>query len=434
MTLRNYTNKKLSPLLITLEKKLKTDVRYLLSGGGTMILGQGTVTFIALLTSIAFANLLSKEAYGTYQYILTTAEFLTAFSLIGLGRAVVTSVARGHDGALDQAFKQGLLWGCLSIISGLGVGIYYYVQGDLLFAFGIGLGTTLLLVIASAKVYIPFLNGRKLFRQTSSFTVIGLLIPSIVLIIALLLTKNLLILLVAFLLTSALTNVLLYGYSRRYKRNNKTDPRLIPEAVHLTSDAIIARVGAYADRLVLFQFFGPVALAEFWIAMNIERQFSHLFKSANTIVAPKLSNRPFFQLQRSLPLKILYLYALIIPGLLLYLLFIPYLIQIFFPLYTSITLYTQALGFLFLFLPFKIFFDALISHQMHSALYRITILTAIPKIIATVIIVPQFGIWGVIMAIFIEQIAHASLVLWFFFTRKTQTELLVAADNSSSLS
>jgi len=415
MSLRTILNRRTQSLVVTLEKRLKTDVRYLVSGGGVMVMGQIAVTTIALLTSVAFANLLSKEAYGTYQYILTTAEFIAAFSLIGLGRAVVSSVARGQDGTLDDAFKKGLLWGSFSIVCGLGVGGYYFFQGNLLFALGVGLGTTLMLIIATAKVYIPFLNGRKLFSQTSGCTVIGLLIPSTALVLTLLITQDLLTLLGVFLITSTFTNVGLYLYSRRYKRNNNTDPQLLHEALHLTSDSLIARVAAYADRLVLFQFAGPVALAEFWIAMNIERQFSHIFKSANSIVAPKLSNRSYGALRSALPLKILYLYTIIIPLMVLYMVATPYIISTFFPLYANIVGYTQVLGLLFLFLPIKVFFDVLISHRLHRVLYKITLLTAIPKIIATIIFVPWLGIWGVILSIFIEQIIHAGLVLWFFF-------------------
>ena len=415
MSLRNALKKKILPILVKLEKKLQMDVHYIFFGGGAMAIGQILVTGIALLTSIAFANLLSKEAYGTYQYILTTGEFLTTFSLIGIGRAAITSVAKGKDGVLDAGFKQALLWGIPSIVVGIGMGIYYLYKGNPLFGYGVALSAILTMVIVAAKIYISFLNGRKLFKQTSAATVTGILVPGIVMVITLCLTKNIFILLLAFLLSSALINLGLFFWSRTYKRNNDTDPRLTHEAVHLSIDAIISRAIAYLDRLILFQFAGPAALAEFLLAMNFERQFSHLFKSMNSIAIPKLTNRAFPLLQKTLPRKLLMLYAILIPFTICYVLLTPLAFHIVFPKYESSVLYAQVLGLAFLFLPIKVLADTFVSHSKHRELYYITFLTAVPKLLATIIFVPWLGIWGVVASLFTEQICHGGLILWFFF-------------------
>ena len=417
MSLRNTLKRRILSVLGKLEKKLQIDVHYIFFGGGAMAIGQVAVTGIALLTSIAFANLLSKEAYGTYQYILTAGEFLTTFSLIGIGRAAITSVAKGKDGVLDAGFKQALLWGIPAMTVGIGMGIYYLSKGDMLFGFGIALSVILTMVIIAAKTYISFLNGRKLFKQTSAATVIGILIPGIVIVITLCLTKNIFILLVAFLLSNALVNLGLFFWSRTYKRNNDTDPHLTHDAIHLSIDAIISRSIASLDRLILFQFAGPAALAEFLLAMNFERQFSHLFKSMNSIAIPKLTNRSFHILQETLPRKLLMLYALLIPFTIGYILLTPLTFHYVFPKYESSVLYAQVLGLAFLFLPIKVLADTFISHSKHRELYYITFLSSGPKLIATLIFVPWLGIWGVIASLFTEQIIHAGVILYFFFKK-----------------
>jgi O-antigen/teichoic acid export membrane protein len=383
-----------------------------------MAVGQVAVTAIALATSIAFANLLSKEAYGTYQYILTMGEFLCTFSLIGLGRAVSTSVSRGHDGTLDEAFKKGLLWGVGSVLVGCAVGTYYALQGDLLFAYGVAVATLLLLIVATAKVYIPFLTGRKLFKVSSTLTVIGVLVPGLVVLATLFSTKNLFIIITAFTVSSAVTNVCLYLWCRRYKRNNNTDTHLVQEALHLSGDAMFGRVVAQLDRLLLFQFAGPAALAEYWIALSFERQFSHMFRNINSITIPKLSNRPLADIQKSLPRKVLLLYGILIPCMIAYVLLTPVAFHLVFPQYTTAILYAQVLGLLFLFLPSKIFVDVFVSHSLHHILYRIAFICAAPRLIATLVFVPWLGIWGIIIALFIDQTLHYGLTLWYFFTLK----------------
>jgi len=407
-------------LLLIAERYLKTDIRYIVKGGGSLIVGQVGVSLIALASSIAFANLLSKESYGTYQYILTTAEFLTTFSLIGLGRAVVTSVSRGHDGTLDYAFKQSLLWGMGAIALGFVVGGYYLYKGDILFALGIGFGTVLTLIFSNAKIYISFLNAKQLFARTSSFTVLGMLIPALVIIGTLFFTQDLLMLIAAYFISNTVVNIALLFWSRESKENNSIDPEIITQSFHLSAQSFIGRIAATIDRILLFQFAGPVVLAEFWIAQNIQRNFSHLFKSANGIALPKLTTRSYEKLRESLPRKLALLYVLIIPFIVAYAVAMPYLVALLFPQYLSIVLYAQVFGVLFLFLPINVLSDVFVGHGMHKVLYRISLIGSCTKLVATITLVPLFGIWGVLFSIVTEQAVHSALILWHFF-RDTPT-------------
>lgn len=407
-------------ILDTLEQKTKTDISYLIKGGGAMMAGQFGVSAIGLVTSIAFANLLSKEAYGTYQYVLTSAEFLAAFCLVGLGRALVTSVARGFDGTLDIAFKKGFLWGSGAMALGAGVGGYYLFHGNPILGFGVAAGTALTLTTSVAKVYIAFLNGKHLFALTSAFTVTGLLVPGALLITALFFTQDILTLLCIYFVSNAGTNLALYYWSRRYKKNDHIDPDLIPQSIHLSAQSIISRIGGSLDRILLFQFAGPAVLAEFWISQNIQRNFSHFFKSANSVALPKLSTRPYETLQKSLPRKIMLLYAAILPFTIVYVAAIPIVIEIFFPRYESIIFMTQVLGGLFLFLPIQIFSDTLVGHGKNKALYRISWIGSLVKLGSTALFVPLFGAWGVIASTFLDQMLYTVLVLWHFFERDHQ--------------
>lgn len=403
-------------LLNTVERHARTDVRYLIRGGGAMMVGQVCVSLIGLVTSIAFANWLSKESYGTYQYILTTSEFLTTFSLIGLGRAVVTSVSKGYDGTLDYALKKSFVWGAGALALGIVVGGYYLYRGNVLFALGIGLGTALTLLFSNAKMYISFLNAKRLFALTSSFTVLGLLIPAFVILGALFFTQDILTLIFAYFIANAVVNTGLLLFSRRYMQNDTVDPTVITQSVHLSAQALIGRMAASIDRILLFQFAGPAVLAEFWIAQNIQRNFSHLFKSANSIALPKLTTRSYAKLREGLPRKILLLYVLIIPFIIGYVFVTPYLIALLFPQYLSVVFATQIFGLLFLSLPLQILADTLVGHGMNRALYRITVIGSVTKLCATLSLVPLFGFWGVMYSICIEQCMTGGLTLWYFFT------------------
>ena len=71
-----YFKQKLISILRWSEKYTQTDMVYLTRGGFWLILGKIVFNISGFLLIIAFANLLSKEAYGTYQYVLSVASIL----------------------------------------------------------------------------------------------------------------------------------------------------------------------------------------------------------------------------------------------------------------------------------------------------------------------------------------------------------------------
>ena len=90
LDLRNY----LYQTLRKGESLFKTDMIYLAKGGGWLVFGQAIATFLGFFVSIAFANLISKESFGIYKFVLSMAGIVGAFSLTGLGVAVTQSVAQ----------------------------------------------------------------------------------------------------------------------------------------------------------------------------------------------------------------------------------------------------------------------------------------------------------------------------------------------------
>src|ERR1041384_6093938 len=91
------------------ENLLQTDITYLLKGGFWLSASQVIATLSGFLMSIAFANLISKEAFGIYKYALSVAGIIGALSLTGMGTAVTRSVAKGFE-SLRQGFRTNLKW------------------------------------------------------------------------------------------------------------------------------------------------------------------------------------------------------------------------------------------------------------------------------------------------------------------------------------
>ena len=71
-------------LLRKSERYFKTDMVYVARGGFWVTAGNIVSALAAFGLAVAYANLLPKESYGTYKYILSLAGIIGAFSLTGL--------------------------------------------------------------------------------------------------------------------------------------------------------------------------------------------------------------------------------------------------------------------------------------------------------------------------------------------------------------
>ena len=63
------------------------------------------VSLFGFVTSILFARLFTKEAFGTYQYILSITGLITSTTLTGMNAAVNRAVSRGFEGELRRTTK-----------------------------------------------------------------------------------------------------------------------------------------------------------------------------------------------------------------------------------------------------------------------------------------------------------------------------------------
>src|SRR3989338_6258286 len=101
------------------EKWLKTDMVYLTKGGFWLTAGQLFSSLSAFLLSIAFANLLPRETYGTYKYVLSIASLLSIPTLSGMTTSLAQAVAGCYDGSFIPALKARIKWGLFGALASL---------------------------------------------------------------------------------------------------------------------------------------------------------------------------------------------------------------------------------------------------------------------------------------------------------------------------
>ncbi|MGB2878349.1 MAG: oligosaccharide flippase family protein, partial [Dehalococcoidales bacterium] len=86
-------------------KGLDVDLGYYIKNNSYLITAQGVIFLSGLASSVVLARLLSKEAYGQYNYFFSILGILAISSLPGMTAAIIHAVANGRDWILVQSTK-----------------------------------------------------------------------------------------------------------------------------------------------------------------------------------------------------------------------------------------------------------------------------------------------------------------------------------------
>ncbi|HEX2792144.1 MAG TPA: oligosaccharide flippase family protein [Candidatus Paceibacterota bacterium] len=361
---------------------------------------QSAITaFGSFLLYIVFAHFLAPETYGTYQYLLSVFSILTAVTLTGMNTAVTRAVARGAEGVFAESIRLQLRYGIIAAIAGLGVSGYYYSQGNLLLALGgviIGFGAPL---VYAFNTYSAFLTGKKDFRRNSIYTTSATLIYYGALAAVGVYSDSVLLLLFVNLFSQAV----LYAYLcwrtfRIYRPNGTVDKESIRYGFHLSAMSVFSSVAAQIDNVLTFHFLGPVALAVYSFATAIpDRLGSMCFRFLGTAALPRFSEREPETVRATLLRKAVLGMAAAGIGVVVYWFLASWFFATFFPAYMNAVPYSVAYAVTAIFSTGAILpSTALAAAQKTRALYIHSFCTSTLQIIAPLLGVISFGLWGIV--------------------------------------
>src|SRR3989338_8063281 len=317
--------KKAYNLLRKSESLLKTDMIYLAKGSSWLAASHGVAILAGLFISIAFANLFPKESFGTYKFIISMAGVIGAFSLTGMGTAVTQAVARNFE-SLRQGFRINLKWSIGVLLGGLLLSAYYYLNDNMLLSISFLLVGFISPITLSANLYGAYLLGKKDFKRSSLYSMVHNTTPVVAIILTLLLTDSLVAIIVVYLLSGVAVSLSLYRQTlRAYPLQNKDDPKLTSYSGHLSAMSIIAIIVSNLDKILIFHYLGAAPLAIYAFAIAPVEQLQGGKKILSTLITPKVSGRPFEELQKSDPRKALLLTAYALGLAFLWVIIAPYL-------------------------------------------------------------------------------------------------------------
>ncbi len=400
------------------EKWSKTDMLYLAKGFSWLSISKVVGSLTALGLAIAYANILPKDAYALYKYVLSIFGILGVFSLSGINSSITRSTVLGFEGSLMQGIRAKLKWSSLAVISGLVISAYYFYNQNTTLGV-IFLVASVFSPITESIVYGPFLEGKKLFKTASILSSANQLLLAISIICALLIWPNAIALVTTYFLAQFFAQLLFFVYIfRKYKLNNKKDEKLVSFGKHMSMMNVLSVVSENIDKILLWHFIGPVQLAIYSFAIVPINQSLSFLKSFSMLAYPKIASQNIDILKKTLPKKIFKFSFLLIFPIVLYIILAPFLFKIIFPQYVGSVIYSQIFAISLFFFPYRMFSHPLIALAEKKSLYILQTISPIIRIALLAILLPTFGIMGAIIAIILATFANSMLTFYFFMKLK----------------
>ncbi len=392
--------------LQSLGRFLHIDAAYLAHGSFWLSVGKITSSLAAFGLSLLYARFITKETYGDYRYIISVMGLLGIFALPGLGTALKRSVARGFDKTYITASRIIFLSSLLVTTFGIGLGIFFISTGRM----GIGIGCIVAGLITPFAEGLGnwrgFFDGKREFKTktlANLFThlfYVCVMVGAIAIIIMFRLPPLMAapILVGSYLLSDAIPNVVLWFLTRRrISKDSKNEPGAIRYGLHLSVVNIPNTIANYADSVLLHSFFGPASLALYAFAIAPTEQLKAFFATAEDVAFPKFSSTTAgTELKTSLLSRAIR--ASLFTGIIVltYILAAPYLFPILFPKYIDAIPYSQVFALSLVLFPFGIFNVAMKAKGNIKRIYIYNVAAPIMQIIALVLLIPIYGLWGAI--------------------------------------
>lgn len=411
------------------EAFLRIDLGYLARGGSWMTLGQAAAMLVGFAVSIAFANLLPKEAFGTYKFVLSVVAILGVLAFTDMGTAVTQSVARGFGRSLPQGFRINLKWSLGIVVGGIALGTYYYLKGNFLLAFSFVLAGLLTPIIGSAGLYSAHLLGKKDFRRNALYGTVRNFVPAAALIATVFFTDNLFTIIGVYFVSAMLVCLLLYLLTRRAyaHENDRNDPGLVSYGGHLGAMNIIGTLAGNLDKILIFHYLGAAPLAIYAFAIAPVEQLQSGKKILNALILTKLSERSFEELRASVPRRTLQLgvYALALIGV--YVALVPYFYAFFYPQYGDSVFYSQLYALTLVGIVGSVLESHLVAHKKKKELYVNRTVMPIMTIVLYLTLLPPLGLMGLIVTQIIVRTLSGVLPYYFimrpFKDRSTRLQM-----------
>ncbi len=389
--------------LLRLQPFTGTDNIYIARGGFWTSVSFVVSTLVSAGITLAFANFLSKEAFGTYRYAQSLFGALSFLTFTGINTAVTQMIAEGHLTIVSYSIRLQIKYNIAFTLATLSLALYFWINQNATLAYSLGIAAIGFPIITTFNTYGAVLAGRKQFPTSALYGSLSTIFLGAVLIGTLASTNYVPLIMLAYCVGNALPT--LYFYRKTLATlppqtsTSQERQSLWSYARHISLINVFSTLSQYADKIILFHYFGAVQLATYAIAQAIPERIRGFSKNINNIILPKVASRSIGEIQKIFYTRVLQAFGigLLISGL--YILAAPLIFHTFLPQYIDSLRYSQVLSLsLALTMPGGYVASVFYGKKLVKTIYLSSVSAHISRILLFWILGKQFGVWGLIGA------------------------------------
>lgn len=412
--------------LVTLERVLKVDLRYLAKGLTYLASGQVVLAGLAMLSAIAFANLLPPEIFGQYRFVLSLVGILSLSILTGLDTAFFRAASRGYENTISLVVKRRALFGLFGSIAALGVAAYYYMNGNIVLALAFIIAALFIPIKDTFTFYSVLLNARGKFGRSTVYRIAVRVVTLVASIGAIALTDNLLVLLtVLFLSTTAAHYILNRKTISDTPPTGPVDREAMGYAYHLSFLGSLGSVTGNLYNIALFHFLGAAAVAQFYFAIAPAEQLRGLISQIETLLFPRFAKDNWHQSSFLSFVKKIFPFLLVLLAIVgIYVLVAPYLFRLFFPQYTDAVFLSQLYMPITLVTAINTVLSTIVkSKGMVRLQYALNISSSIFSFVVVIPLIAFYGLLGLVGGILLQKLLQTTWISFSLFVQNDKHSL-----------
>jgi O-antigen/teichoic acid export membrane protein len=363
-----------------------------------------------------FANLLPKEVYGQYRFLLTALSILSITTLPGMGIALTRAVANQSHHTIWFALKARMRWGLVgTAFALLGAGYYLIAKDATLSLLFLALAIFIPL-LDSAAIYSDYLTGHKDFKRMALYHTAQRIFSVTAVSLAVIYSGSLITILITYLVSMSLSFwVCLWRSTRKYPTiNTPVDADAIPYGKKLSILSALRTGVSHLDKIILWYLAGPIQVAQLVIAYALPNEMLAAANHISKLALPKLSSRTPAELRKTLLRKVIIVTGAMIIFAGGYSLLAPLLFAVLLPQYTDTIFFSQVASLLVLVAPITLLTQYFYVTANTKTLFIIQGVEPIVLVILYVILIPLFGVTGAIVASLIRHAFTGTLVTILF--------------------
>lgn len=326
-----------------IEETTHVDLHYLAKGFAWLASGQVVLSLLAMVSAIAFANLLTTDTFGHYRFILSIVGILSLATLTGMDTAFMRAASRGYERTLYPILKKRISFGLLGTLGAVFGSLYYFLNDNSLLGSALLLAAFFLPFKDTLAVYISLLQARRQFGRTSVYRVLTQIVSISSLVLVLWFSNSLLLLLFAYFASNTFMHLAFLRHTlRQDSPKGGADRNAITYGYHLSFLRGLGSLSGNAYSIALFHFVGAASLAQFYFAIAPMEQARALVGHIETLLFPKIAKDSWHLMSFKSFFRRLFPFLLVLSALTgAYIVAAPFLFQLLFPQYTNAVLISQ---------------------------------------------------------------------------------------------